>query len=86
MNQITTLQAYLVGDNDIVAHYSPEGAAAFLCAYSGLPAGEFTVDDVELVKDSFLDAPMEEEDGTPAPSLRGDLQAATEPTYLHGWE
>ncbi|MCU9528372.1 hypothetical protein [Pseudomonas mosselii] len=86
MNQATTLKAYQVGDNDIVAHYSPEEAAAFLCAYSGLPKGEFTAEDVELVTDKFLDAPMQEEDGTPAPSLRADLQAATTPRYLHGWE
>ena len=80
------LIAYQVGENDIVAHYSPEEAAAFLCVQSGLPEGTFLVDDVVLVDDVFLDAPMQEEDGTPAQSLRTDLQAATEPTFLHCWE
>ncbi len=83
---VPALIAYQVGDYDIVAHYSPAEAAAFLCAFSGLPEGEFTADDVVLVDDSFLDAPMQEEDGTPAPSLRVDLHATTMPTYLHGWE
>jgi hypothetical protein len=80
------LQAYQVGDRDIVAHYSPAEAIAFLCAYIGYPDGKFTTADVVLVEDSFLDAPMQEQDGTPAPPLRADLHAANMPIYLHGWE
>ncbi|RMN17129.1 hypothetical protein ALQ64_03153 [Pseudomonas cannabina] len=83
---VPALSAYQVGDYDIVAHYSPAEAAAFLCAFSGLPEGEFTADDVVLVDDIFLDEPMQEEDGTPATSLRVDLHATSIPTYLHGWE
>lgn len=82
----TELKAYQVGDNDIVAHYSPEQAASFLCNYSGYPEGEFEASDVEEVEDSFLDAPMQDEDGNECLPLRTDLDAATEPTYLHGWE
>jgi hypothetical protein len=80
------LQAYQVGDNDIVAHYSPAEAAVFLCEFSGYPEGEYTAEDVELVSDDFLDAPMRDEEGNECPSLRTDLASATEPTYLHGWE
>lgn len=80
------LKAFQVGDNDIVAHYSPAEAAMLLCEHSGYPDGEFTSDDVVLVSEEFLDQPMNEEDGTPAAPLRVDLLAATEPCYLHGWE
>jgi len=80
------LQAYQVGEQDIVAHYSASQAAAFLCEFFGYPEGEFTAADVVLVSDHFLDAPMQEEDGTPSQSLREDLAAATEPTLLHRWD
>lgn len=80
------LQAYQVGDNDIVAHYSPQEAAAFLCEFGGYPDDEFTSEDVELVSATFLDAQMRDEEGNECSSLRTDLNAATEPTYLHGWE
>lgn len=83
---VRPLTAYQVGDNDIVAHYSPEEAAAFLCEFGGYPEGEFTADDVEVVDASLLDAPMQDEDGNECPPLRLDLEAATAPTYLHGWE
>lgn len=80
------LVAYQVGDSDIVAHYSPEEAAAFMCEFSGYPEGEFTVDDVEAVDASLMNAPMRDEEGNECPPLRHDLAAATVPTYLHGWE
>lgn len=80
------LKAYQVGDNDIVAHFSPEEAAVFLCKFGGYPEGEFTADDVEVVDASFLNASMQDEEGNKCPPLRFDLEAATAPTYLHGWE
>ncbi|MNN76697.1 hypothetical protein D3C81_1930990 [compost metagenome] len=80
------LQAYQVGDNDIVAHYSPAEAAAFLCEFNGYPEGEFTADDVVVADASLLDTPMHDEEGNECPPLRVDLGAATGPTYLHGWE
>lgn len=85
--QTQELKAYQVGDNDIVAHYSPEQAAAYLCEYCSYPEGEFTAEDVvELVDAGLLDAPMRDEEGNECPPLRVYLNAATEPTYLHGWE
>lgn len=83
---VKPLIAYQVGDNDIVAHYTPEEAAAFLCEFGGYPEGEFTADDVEVVDAALLDADMQDEDGNKCPPLRLDLEAATAPTYLHGWE
>lgn len=80
------LQAYQVGDNDIVAHYSPEEALAFLCDFYGYHDDEYTVADVQPVSDGFLDAPMQNEDGTPSQSLRTGLAAAIEPTLLHRWD
>jgi hypothetical protein len=80
------LKAFQVGDYDMVAHYTHDGAAAFLCEYAGYPADEFTAKDVELVSDKLLDSPLRDEDGIEYPPLRAALQAVTEPTYLHGWE
>ncbi len=79
------LKAYQVGDNDIVAHYTPEQALEFLRRFCGY-TDEFSLDDVELTSDDLLDTEMHEEDGTPAGTLRAHLAAATEPCYLHGWE
>ena len=79
------LKAYQVGDNDIVAHYTPEQALEFFRRFCG-SGGDFSVDDVELVGNDQLDEPMHEEDGTPAGTLRVHLSAAPEPCYLHGWE
>ncbi len=80
------LKAYQVGDTDIVAAYDPAGAIKVLCDQCNYPADEFTLDEVELVSDKLLDAPMQDEEGNEYPPLRVDLDAATEPTYLHGWE
>lgn len=80
------LKAYQVGDNDIVAHYTPEQALDCLRRFCGYNGDEFSIDDVELASDDLLDAEMHEEDGTPAGTLRADLVATNEPCYLHGWE
>ena len=37
MEPTMQLKAFQVGDYDMVAHYTPEGAAAFLCEYAGYP-------------------------------------------------
>lgn len=71
------LKAYQVGDNDIVAHYTPEQALEFLRRFCGY-TDEFSLDDVELTSDDLLDTEMHEEDGTPAGTLRAHLAAATE--------
>lgn len=57
-----------------------------LCEQGGYADDDFTVDDVELVEARLLDAPMRDEEGNECPPLRVDLDAATEPTNLHGWE
>lgn len=83
---MATLKAFQVGDNDIVAHYSPAEAVAFLCDNCGYSENEFTVDDVFAVSDSLLDVEMFDEDDISCGTLRKALAAAKEPCVLHGWE
>lgn len=81
------LKCYQVGEQDVVAAYTPEQAVAILCAFSGYPAGEYTVDDVSEWTDAQLDAPVFEEDGvTPAEPWRATFAACVYPQYLCGWE
>ncbi|HCP54559.1 MAG: hypothetical protein CMK72_01205 [Pseudomonadaceae bacterium] len=86
-----TLKAYQVGDNDIVAAYTPEGAIKVLCEYSGYPDDEFTAREVELVGDKMLDntQAFDIDEGvtvTLEKTLRQELSELTEPAYMHGWE
>ncbi|MWV17517.1 hypothetical protein F3I16_15855 [Pseudomonas sp. L-22-4S-12] len=86
-----TLKAYQVGDNDIVAAYTPAGAIVVLCEYSGYQHDEFDERDVELVSDEVLDntEAFDQDEGkviTLEQTLRQELAALTEPAYLHGWE
>lgn len=82
-----TLTAYQVGDNDIVAHYSPEEAKAFLVEHYQYPGDDNEgTSDVELVSDALLDGEMRTEDGKLATTLRADLAEATKPCLLHSWE
>lgn len=84
------LQAYQVGDGDVVAAYSPEGAIAVLCAQTGDEPGVYELDEVELIGgkrlnckkyfDTELGRVMRTET-----SLRQDLRALEKPSYLHGW-
>ncbi|MCY1359450.1 hypothetical protein D9M69_460210 [compost metagenome] len=86
-----TLKAYQVGECDIVAAYSPEGAIAVLCEFCSYPADEFDLDDVDLVSDQMLDTleAYDQDEGkyvTLDKSLRQELAELTEPAYMHGWE
>lgn len=81
------LKCYQVGEQDVVAAYTPEQAVAILCAFSGYPEGEYTVDDVSEWTAAQLDAPVFEEDGvTPAEPWRATFAACVYPQYLCGWE
>lgn len=85
------LNAYQVGDNDIVAAYDPAGAAKLLCELCGYPLDEFTKDDVELVPEAVLDntVAFDVDEGkvvTLEKTLRQELAELTEPAYMHGWE
>lgn len=85
------LNAYQVGDNDIVAAYDPAGAAKLLCEFCGYPLDEFTEDDVELVSDAELDNTKafdvdENKVVTLEKTLRQELAELTEPAYMYGWE
>lgn len=81
------LGAYQVGENDIVAHYSPVEAKAFLVKHYQYPGDDNEgITDVELVSDAILDGEMRTEDGKLATTLRADLAEATEPCLLHSWE
>ena len=80
------LNAYQVGEYDIVAHYSPEQARDFLCKMGGCSTSDIPLTDVELIGDAGLDQALVEEDGSPAGTLRDEITTATEPVWLHGWE
>lgn len=81
------LKCYQVGEQDLVAAYTPEQAITILCSFSGYPSGEFTVEDVSAWADWELDRPCFEEDGiTPADPWRKAFAACTYPQYLGGWE
>ena len=79
------LQAYQVGDHDIVAHYSPEQARAWLIECNGYEEDDIEPGDVSLASDEFLDTPLADDEGNAWP-LRTDLAKATGPSLLLSWE
>lgn len=90
-NDSQTLIAYQVGDNDIVAAYSPEGAISVLCEVTGEEREEYALNSVERVSDKHLDSleAFNEDEGTTETletSLRQDVAKLTKPTYMYGWE
>lgn len=85
------LIAYQVGDYDIVAAFDPQGAIAVLCEQTGEELNEYDLTDVKLVSDKHLDALeiFDQDEGKTEQletSLRQDIAALTEPTYMFGWE
>ena len=85
------LTVYQVGDTDIVAAYTPEGAIEVLCMQLGMPLDDYTSADVHPVDDVLLDATEafdQEADISVklATTLRQDVALLTEPSYLCGWE
>lgn len=85
------LNAFQVGDNDIVAAYDPAGAIEVLCEYCGYDMDEFDESDVDLVSNRLLDSDeaFDQDEGkiiTLDKTLRQELEELTEPAYLYGWE
>ncbi len=81
------LKCYQVGEQELVAAYTPEQAIKLLCAFAGYQKDEFSVEDVSAWTDAELDRPCFEEDGTtPAEPWRKAFAACTYPQYLGGWE
>lgn len=88
---MATLNAYQVGDYDVVAAFTPEGAIAVLCEQTGEGLDEYELDDVVLVSDKTLDnlEAFDQDEGRMVRlemSLRQELTMLTKPTYLYGWE
>lgn len=88
---LATLIAYQVGDCDVVAAFTPEGAIAVLCEQTGEELDEYELDDVVLVSDKSLDnlEAFDQDEGrmvTLEMSLRQELTMLTKPTYLYGRE
>lgn len=86
-----SLIAYQVGDYDIVAAFDPHGAIAVLCEQTGEELSEYELEDVKLVSDKHLDSLeiYDQDEGKTErleTSLRQDVAALTEPTYMFGWE
>lgn len=84
------LIAYQVGDYDVVAAYSPEGAIKVLCDFNGYPDDDFDTSDVEVVPDSLLDTleAFDQDEGVRVQldkSLRQEIAELTEPAYVYGW-
>ncbi|MFZ3183102.1 MAG: phosphohydrolase [Pseudomonas sp.] len=78
------LKCFQVGENDIVAAYTPEQAVAILGAFAGY---HYTTDDASEWTAAQLDAPVFEEDGvTPADPWRTTFAACVYPQYITGWE
>jgi len=85
------LIAYQVGDYDVVAAFDPQGAIAVLCEQTGEELSEYELKDVILVSDKHLDSLeiFDQDEGKIEKldsSLRQDIAALTEPTYMFGWE
>lgn len=85
------LIAYQVGDTDIVAAFDPQGAIEVLCLQGGMPLSDYEIDDVSEVGDELLDSleMFDIDEGKVEKldqSLRQQISALTEPTYLFGWE
>lgn len=88
---IQTLKAYQVGDYDIVAAYTPEGAITVLCEQTGWPREDHAQDKVQLVSDTHLDSlkVFNQDEGKTEKletSLRQDVEALDAPAYMYGWE
>ncbi|WP_274644151.1 hypothetical protein [Pseudomonas serbica] len=86
-----TLKAYQVGDYDIVAAFTPEGAIEILCEKFGYPREDYTIDEVQLVGDKHLDSldVFNVDEGKTEKletSLRQDVAALNAPAYIYGWE
>ncbi|MDU4250510.1 phosphohydrolase [Pseudomonas sp.] len=81
------LKCFQVGDNELVAAYTPEQAIKLLCAFAGYSADDFDLDDVSEWTAEELDRQCFEEDGeTPAEPWRAVFAACVYPQYLGGWE
>lgn len=88
---VPALQAYQVGDYDIVAAFTPEGAIDILCQNFGYPREDYTLDEVQLVGDKHLDSleVFSVDEGKTEmlkTTLRQDVAALTAPAYMYGWE
>lgn len=79
------LQAYWVGDCDLWAAEDEAQALALANAICD-PASPYTLDDVTPAGADLLDERLADKDGKVVWTLRGLLQAQTEPGYLAGSE
>lgn len=79
------LQAYWVGDCDLWAAENEAQAVTLANAIAADPAC-YTLDDVSPAGPDVLDVRLASEEGKEAWTLRGLLQAQTEPGYLAGIE
>lgn len=85
------LKGYQVGDCDIVAAFTRKQAIAVFCEQSGFPKSDYSAADVERVSAKTLDSLQvfnidEGVEETLATSLRQDIAALSEPSYMYGWE
>lgn len=88
---LVPLFAYQVGDYDVVAAYTPEGAITALCEQTDSDPDDYELNEVVLVSDKALDnmEAFDQDEGKVVAlemSLRQELAMLTKPTYMFGWE
>lgn len=79
-----SLQAFMVGEYDIVAHYSAAEARAWLLATGECAETDIAAEKVAPLPARMLDLELLDEEGQ-ASTLRGDLAKLTAPALLKRW-
>ncbi|MEZ1440090.1 hypothetical protein QVM41_27935 [Pseudomonas shirazica] len=78
------LQAFMVGEYDIVAHHSAAEARAWLIASGACGEADIAAEEVEPLPARMLDLELLDEAGNSS-TLRGDLAKLTAPALLVRW-
>jgi hypothetical protein len=82
----SSLKAFQVGENDLIAHYSAEEARQLLIRNAGYDEDDILPSDVQECSESFLARPTKDEEGRPMEPWGDDFAKMTEPGWIGGWE
>lgn len=85
MNTENILTPYQVGEYDVVAAYSKDGAAQLLADYVGCDSDEVSNDDIEDLTPK-LNVMLKDEEGNDVETLGNWMKRVKEPEYLYGWD
>lgn len=78
------LRAFMVGEYDIVAHYSAVEARAWLIASGECGEADIAADEVGPLPDRMMDLELQDEEGN-ASTMRATLAKLTTPALLMRW-